>query len=173
MTLPKLPKNVEDAYPLSPMQRLMLLHAISSAGNGVLLNQVCYNIRGPFNAPAFHRAWDALVARHSALRTAFLWEGLPQPLQVVRTTVALPFQHVDLTGVPADARAEKIDALRRENADAPMMLGKAPLMRCTLVRLAPEHQCLRGCDVGTAGRLAVNQSVQEVQHMGLGRHALG
>lgn len=139
MTLPKLPKNVEDAYPLSPMQRLMLLHAISSAGNGVLLNQVCYDIRGPLDAPAFHRAWDALVARHSALRTAFLWEGLPQPLQVVRTTVALPFQHVDLTGVPADARAETIDALRRENADAPMMLGKAPLMRCTLVRLGARH----------------------------------
>jgi len=139
--LPNLPKNVEDAYPLSPMQRLMLLHAISSAGNGVLLNQVCYDIRGPLDASAFHRAWDALVARHSALRTAFLWEGLPQPLQVVRTTVALPFQHVDLTDATADAREAAIEELRRENADAPMTLGKAPLMRCTLVRLAPEHHC--------------------------------
>jgi hypothetical protein len=36
--------------------------------------------------------------------------------------------------------------------------------------LAPEHQCLRGDDVRTAGRLAINQSVEEVQHMGLGRH---
>ena len=79
-----LPKNVEDAYPLSPMQRLMLLHAISSAGTDVLLNQVCYEIRGLLDVTAFHRAWDTLVARHPALRTAFLWEGLPQPLQVVR-----------------------------------------------------------------------------------------
>jgi thioesterase domain-containing protein len=134
-----LPRNVDDAYPLSPMQRLMLLHAISSAGNGVLLNQVCYDVRGALDAGAFHRAWDALVARHPALRTAFLWQGLPQPLQVVRTVVGLPFRHVDLTDVPAATRAETIDALRREDADAPMTLGKAPLMRCTLVRLAADR----------------------------------
>lgn len=134
-----LPRNVEAAYPLSPMQRLMLLHAISSAGNGVLVNQVCYDIRGPLDASAFQRAWDALVARHTVLRTAFLWEGLPQPLQVVRATVTLPFQHVDLTDVPEEARAEAIDTLRRENAVAPMTLGKAPLMRCVLVRLAADR----------------------------------
>jgi len=89
-----LPQNVEDAYPLSPMQRLMLLHAITAVGNGVLLNQVCYEIRGPLDASAFQRAWDALVARHPALRTAFLWEGLQQPLQVVRSTVTLPFKQI-------------------------------------------------------------------------------
>ena len=78
-----LPKNVDDIYPLSPMQRLMLLHAISPSSNGVLLNQVCYHIRGGLDASAFHRAWDSLVARHSALRSAFVYEGLPQPLQAV------------------------------------------------------------------------------------------
>lgn len=134
-----LPKNVDDAYPLSPMQHLMLLHAIASAGNGVLLNQVCYDIRGSLDADAFHRAWDAVVARHPALRTAFLWEGLPQPLQVVRTSVTLPFREVDLADASPEARAQAIETLRRENADAPMTLGKAPLMRCTLIRLAPEH----------------------------------
>ena len=134
-----LPKNVEDVYPLSPMQRLMLLHAIPSGGNGVLLNQVGYDIRGPLDPSSFHRAWDALVARHPALRTAFLWEGLQQPLQVVRTAVTLPFRHGDLTGVPANAQSEAIGALRREDFEAPMVLGKAPLMRCTLVGLEREH----------------------------------
>ncbi len=134
-----LPKNVEDAYPLSPMQHLMLLHAISAAGNGVLLNQVCYDIRGPLDAAAFQRAWDALVARHPALRTVFLWDGLPQPLQVVRTAVTLPFRHVDLTETDDDARPAAIDRLRGEDADAPVVLGRAPLMRCTLVRLSARH----------------------------------
>ena len=132
-----LPKNVEDAYPLSPMQHLMLLHAISTPGGGVLLNQVCYEIRGPLDAPAFHRAWDALVARHAALRTAFLWEGLSQPLQVVRSSVTLPFREIDLSDVEAAEQARTIERLRREDAGAPVVLGKAPLMRCTLVRLGP------------------------------------
>ncbi|HUQ81693.1 MAG TPA: condensation domain-containing protein [Gemmatimonadaceae bacterium] len=134
-----LPKNVDDLYPLSPMQHLMLLHAISSAGNGVLLNQVCYDVRGPFDGEAFRRAWDDLVARHDVLRTAFLWEGLQQPLQVVRTTVTLPYRAVDLSSTEPDARAQSLAELEREDRDAPMTLGRAPLMRCTVARLAPEH----------------------------------
>jgi len=134
-----LPRNVDDAYPLTPMQRLMLLHAISAAGNGVLLNQVCYDIYGPLDAEAFRRAWDALVARHAALRTAFLWDGLDQPLQVVRTTVSLPYRSVDLTGLAPDEREQSLEALRREDLETPLTLGRAPLMRCTIARLAPEH----------------------------------
>ena len=134
-----LPRNVDDIYPLSPMQRLMLLHAISPSSDGVLLNQVCYRILGDLDASAFHRAWDSVVARHPALRTAFLYEGLPRPLQAVRGVVTLPFQHLDLSDVPAAARADRLGALRRDDANAPMPLGRAPLMRCTLVRLAPDE----------------------------------
>ena len=134
-----LPKNVDDAYPLSPMQRLMLLHAMSSAGQDVLLNQVSYHIHGSLDASAFQRAWDTLVARHPALRTAFLWEGLAQPLQVVRTAVTLPFRHVDLSDAAIETQGDALETLRRENGSAPMVLAKAPLMRCTLARLGPEH----------------------------------
>ena len=134
-----LPKNVDDIYPLTPMQRLMLLHAVSPAAGGGLVNQVCYHIRGALDAPAFHRAWDAVIARHPALRTAFLYEGLPQPLQAVRSVVTLPFRSVDLSDAPTGERAETLGALRRDDAGAPMPLGRAPLMRCTLVRLGPEQ----------------------------------
>ena len=39
--------------------------------------------------------------------------------------------------------------------------------------LAPQGQRLRGIQGRPANDLAVDQPVQEVQHMGLGRHALG
>ena len=133
-----LPRNVADAYPLSPMQRLMLLHAIASGGNGVLLNQVCYDIRGGLDVLAFRRAWDAVVERHPSLRTAFLWERLPQPLQVVRSTVSLPFRHVELSNLPAGEREAAVLALQREDAGT-MALGQAPLMRCTLATFGLTH----------------------------------
>lgn len=130
-----LPKNVDDLYPLSPMQHLMLLHAIAEDGNGVLLNQVCYDIHGALDVDAFRRAWELLLARHDALRTGFLWEGLPHPVQVVRTVVPLNFRTSDVSALSPTAAAAAIDALRREDATSPMVLGKAPLMRCMLVRL--------------------------------------
>ena len=39
--------------------------------------------------------------------------------------------------------------------------------------LAPQGQRLRGIQRWTTDDLAVDEAVQEVQHMGLGRHALG
>lgn len=134
-----LPKNVDDLYPLTPMQHLMLLHAISVPGNGVLFNQVCYDVRGALDADAFRRAWEGLVARHGALRTAFLWEGLPQPLQVVRSVVELPFRVVDVAPLPEDERLAAVESLRREDLETPLHLGKAPLMRATLVRLGDDR----------------------------------
>jgi thioesterase domain-containing protein len=134
-----LPRNVDDLFALSPMQHLMLLHAIAEEGNGVLLNQVVYDVRGALDTAALRLAWQQLIARHAALRTAFLWEGLPQPVQVVRTTVPLPWREVDLASLTTEARAEALHALLREEALAALPLGKAPLMRGTLVRLTDDH----------------------------------
>lgn len=133
------PRNLDDLFPLTPMQHLMLLHALTAEHQGALLNQVCYEIRGPLRAELFRQAWETLVARHPALRTGVLWEGLPQPLQAVRGQVALPFRTVDLTDARGDEQRRRLDGLRQEDAAAPMPLGRAPLMRCTLTRLADDR----------------------------------
>lgn len=133
-----LPKNVEDLLPLTPMQHLMLLHVLTAPTQRALVNQVSYEIGGPLREDAFRAAWDAAVARHPALRTAFLWEGLEQPLQVVRSHVTLPFRTIDLSSVPAAEQQNRIDELALEDLTAPMGIGKAPLMRCTLVRTSDE-----------------------------------
>jgi hypothetical protein len=133
------PKNLDDLFPLSPMQHLMLLHSLTSPQQGALLNQVCYEIRGDLREAEFQRAWEALIARHPALRTAFLWEGLQQPLQAVRGRVASPFRTVDVAEAAADEQPRRLEALRREDSAALMSLGRAPLMRCTLVRLPDDR----------------------------------
>jgi thioesterase domain-containing protein len=135
------PKNVEDIYPLSPMQHLMLLHAMSAPGNGVLLNQVSYDVRGPLDVERFRRAWEIVVARHAALRTAFLWEGLAQPLQVVREAVIIPFRVVDLSAMDPVAQSNRVDDLRREDLETPLPLAQAPLMRVTLARINERRHC--------------------------------
>ena len=133
------PKNLEDLLPLSPMQELMLLHAMTAPQPGALLSQVGYEILGPLSAEPFRRAWEDLVARHPALRTGFLWDGLPRPLQAVRRSVALPFRTVDLAGLPEAEQRRGVEDLRREEAAAPMPLGRAPLMRCALARLGGDR----------------------------------
>ncbi len=80
--------NVEDVYALSPMQEGMLYHAVSEEGSGVFVTQLSavLTVAAPADSSLaiFKRAWTRLVKRHECLRTAFLWDGLDEPLQVVR-----------------------------------------------------------------------------------------
>ena len=133
------PMNVDDIYALTPMQRLMLVHALMSPGPGVLANQVCYEIDGNLRTDAFRRAWEALVTRHAALRTAILWDGLEQPVQVVRTHVEVPFVEVDLANHPAEVRSARVEELKSRDRQAAFDLTRAPLMRCTLIRLGEDR----------------------------------
>ena len=90
----KLP-NVEDIYPLSPMQQGMIFHSLNEPESGVYFFQVGFKLDGPLDTSAFHRAWEEMVRRHSALRTGFLWENMDEAVQVVRREVKLPWQEKD------------------------------------------------------------------------------
>jgi len=126
-------KNVEDIYPLSPMQQGMLFHTLYDPTSGVYFEQLSCTLSGEFDVAAFKRAWETVMARHAVLRTAFLWEGLDKPLQVVRQKVALPWQAHDWRGVTN--QQEKLQTFLKEDRQRGFELAKAPLMRCILIRL--------------------------------------
>jgi len=91
MTLPA----VEDLYPLSPTQQGLLFHSLYGPASGVYVVQVGFTIRGRLNLDAFCRAWQWLVQRHPVLRTAFTWDSLEEPLQVVGRQATLPIDIQD------------------------------------------------------------------------------
>jgi amino acid adenylation domain-containing protein len=132
-------KNVEDLYPLSPLQQGMLFHTLYSPGSGAYLEQFAMTLRGTVHADAFRRAWQAVVDRHPVLRTGFVWEGVPQPLQVVFREAEVPFAYDDWRALPAAERelryAAEMDAERAAGLD----LAKAPLLRVRLYRTGEDE----------------------------------
>jgi len=62
-------KNIEDVYPLSPMQQGMLFHSLFAPASGVYIQQPNYELHGNLDISAFERAWQ-VVDRHPILRTA-------------------------------------------------------------------------------------------------------
>lgn len=135
-------KNVEDIYPLSPMQQMMLLHASTHARQDVLFNQVCFRLDGELNEQALVAAWQQLLPRHPALRTLFLAEGLPRPMQVVRQEIQLPFSRLDWREHTAAEQAQLLERLRAEDRDSSFATDQAPLMRLTLARVADQRYYL-------------------------------
>ena len=99
-------ENLEDLYQLSPMQLGMLFHTLEAPESGVYFEQSVFTIEGPLDASSFERAWQAVINRHSILRSAFLWQNLDSPVQVVhRLPAKLRARNVPLPEDAADVRS--------------------------------------------------------------------
>ena len=132
-------ENVADVYPLTPMQEVMLLHSLSSGATDTLFSQFNYELKGDLDAQQFVSAWQALVDRHAALRTIFLWEGLKKPMQVVRAKLDLPYQIEDWRGLAPNTQAQQLNTYFEQNRGAGFDPTVAPLMRIALFRLTDDR----------------------------------
>lgn len=132
-------ENVEDIYPLSPVQQGMLFHTLYAPGSGVYITQTVCTLEGDLDADLLEQAWQRVVSRHPVLRTAFVWEGFDEPLQVVRRQVTLPWQYHDWQELSPQAQQERLQAFLLEDRTRGFELIKAPLMRLALLRLTKER----------------------------------
>ena len=130
---------LEDLYPLSPLQQGLLFDVVRSPRAGAYVQQISCHLSGPLAPEPFARAWQQVVDHHSILRTGFLWEGLEEPLQVVRRAVALPWQELDWTGLAPEEQAERLERFLEEDRVRGFDVGRPPLMRLALLRLAEDR----------------------------------
>ncbi len=133
-------RNVQDIYPLSPMQAGMLFHTLYAPGSGVYVEQLIqrFQVRGEFNLTAFERAWQQAVERNAILRTAFVWKQREKPLQVVVQRVKLPLAMEDWRDLDPREQARQLEHFLRQDRERGFDLSKAPLMRLILIRMAED-----------------------------------
>ncbi|WP_277758205.1 non-ribosomal peptide synthetase [Pseudomonas sp. A34-9] len=140
-TVPGGAANVQDIYPLAPLQEGILYHHITAAQGDPYLLQSALAFDSLERVEAFAAALRRVMARHDILRTAVVWEGLPSPVQVVWRAAILPVQEVELDpahGAVIDQLHQRFDA-RRYRLD----VSQAPLLRLMFAR-DPAHNRVVG-----------------------------
>ena len=133
--------RVEDIYPLSPMQQGMLYHSVLAGDSPVYLEQFACSITGVLNVDAFRAAWERVIHRHAALRTAFAWNLVEQPLQIVFSRVDVPWSSHDWRALSGIERDVRLANLVEQDQRVAVALDTPPVQRFTLVRL--EEQAYR------------------------------
>ena len=93
-------------------------------------------MEGELDVGAFRQAWQRVVDRHAVLRTYFIWEGLAEPVQVVRREAVLPWDEQDWRGLGAAEQGPRLESYLGVDRARGFSLGQAPLMRLALLRLA-------------------------------------
>lgn len=131
--------NVESFYPLSPAQQGILFHSVYDPSAHNYFGQLGFTFHEAVNVPAFQKAWQSLVQRHAVLRTFFVWEGLTEPVQVVRENISVDIEQLDWRTVSATEQQLRLDSFLKADLERSLDLGKAPLMRLTLIRLQDDQ----------------------------------
>ncbi|MGW0963303.1 amino acid adenylation domain-containing protein [Streptomyces gelaticus] len=134
--------DITGVHPLSPAQAGMLFHRLLDGHDNVYLTQERYRLTGPLDAGLFRAAWQRVVDRHEALRTALVWKDLDQPLQAVRAEMTVPWEEVDLARLPAERQRERTAALMEARRGAGRDPATEPPIALTLVRLGDESHDL-------------------------------
>ncbi|HEU4881684.1 MAG TPA: amino acid adenylation domain-containing protein [Longimicrobium sp.] len=128
-------KNVEDIYPLSPLQQGLLFHALYSPETGAYVEQWPMLAGGELDVEAHARAIQRTVDRHPVLRTGLIWQNVPQPLQVVYRQAEVEVQRLDWSAMrEAEWRAE-LDAFLEADRIRGFDLSKGPLLRVTYAKV--------------------------------------
>ena len=127
-------EDLNNRYPLSPLQWGMLFHSQLGPESGVDIQQMIGLFRERLDRDRFRAAWQTVVSRHDVLRTSFQWEGLTAPLQRVHARVDLPFEEFDWRGFSPQERKKRFATYLREDRRRGFDLTAAPLMRVALFR---------------------------------------
>ncbi|MGP1384410.1 MAG: non-ribosomal peptide synthetase [Thainema sp.] len=135
--------NLDDLYQLTPIQQGILFHSLMVPHAGMYCIQLSFIIRGALHVDAFQQAWQQVLVHQPVLRTAFLWEGLEQPLQVVQRQVQLPFIQLDWRDQSEAQQQVSLAAWLQQDRQQGFTLNQPPLMRLALIQLGDqEYRCV-------------------------------
>ena len=138
-SLPIAASAIEDVYPLTPMQEGLLLHTLLEPGTGLYYMQDRYRINSALDPERFAQAWQAVIARHEALRASFCWNVGEDMLQVIHTPGSTPIEYLDWSDDPEDQQEPRLQALLKQEREAGFdLLNQAPF-HLRLIRVGAER----------------------------------
>lgn len=128
--------NIHDIYPLTLAQEGMFFHALYDDHKSAYYEQVSYQLKGSINPELVEEAFNLLMSRHEALRAAFIYKGLDQPVQVIFKEQKVDFEFSDLHKIAHDPSqvTEVVSAYKKEDQERGFQLDKDVLMRIRLFK---------------------------------------
>ena len=122
-------RNIQDIYPLAPLQEGILFHHLMQAEGDVYVTSLLLAFDTRERLMRFIDGLNQVIARHDILRTAVLWEALPEPVQVVHRHAALAVEWQD-------------DASGLEAGHYRIDVRRAPLLRALAAHDTPTGRWL-------------------------------
>jgi amino acid adenylation domain-containing protein/non-ribosomal peptide synthase protein (TIGR01720 family) len=127
--------NTGKIYDLSPMQEGMLFHYLADDRRQAYLVQLVYLLEGHIDLSLFKESYERLVSKYDVFRTAFVYENVKKPRQVVLKQRETQFHFHDITGSgDTNQYPEKIEEIKNRERERGFHLCSDILLRFTLIK---------------------------------------
>lgn len=136
--------EASNEYPLTPLQRGMLIESVNSADPSLYVSQGIYNLVN-IDLGLYCEAWNRIAERHASLRTFFKWNSDYSYLaQAISEKIEIDIEIVNRSG--ADLDLAKGRSLIREILGKDLRLGfdlsKSPLFRLYIIMINSSESTL-------------------------------
>jgi amino acid adenylation domain-containing protein/non-ribosomal peptide synthase protein (TIGR01720 family) len=132
-------RGIVSIYPLSPMQEGMLFHSLFDNDAGVYFEQLSVEVIGNVDRDLLKQAWIQVVNRHPALRSAFVWQDLDRPLQIVYNRIEMEVNEFDWRNIDPAQEQHRLNVWLEKDRQRGFDFDKPGLMRLAWVDL-PGHR---------------------------------
>ncbi|PBP53206.1 non-ribosomal peptide synthetase, partial [Pseudomonas syringae] len=149
--------NVQDIYPLAPLQEGILYHHLAAESGDPYVLQTQFAFDNRERMDAFVQALQTVIDRHDILRTSVVWQGLESPLQVVWRKAQLHLEALELDPVNGHI-GEQLHS-RFDPRHYRLDIGQAPLMRVVYAEDPPNQ---RICAMLLFHHMALDHTALEV-----------
>ena len=129
-------REVEDIYPLTPMQTGLLFHSLGAHETDIYFTHFGVALDGVTDPAVLTQAWQRVVDRTPILRTAITGSETGEPVQVVHRHAPVPVAHHDWRGSSESEQRRARQQLWDDCSRATIDLARPPLLRLHVARLS-------------------------------------
>ncbi len=129
--------QLEEILPATSIQQGFLFHHLYHQNSDDYLTQLTWDMYGKLDVLRFKKSWESILQKYSVLRTAFIWEEMPQPLQVIEKDCQLHWNELDWSNLDVDKEQMFKEYIAKDRTKG-FDLSKAPLLRLSLIKLSED-----------------------------------
>ena len=140
--LPLVRRTAEEKKRLSFAQQRLWFMNLFEPGSAFYNLPAALVLEGELNVAALHKSLNEVVQRHEILRTRFDINAAGEPEQFVMEALSLELPVIEIGGETEQDKFKIASRLAVEEASRPFNLKTGPLIRASLLRVAPSRHVI-------------------------------
>ncbi|WP_143323894.1 non-ribosomal peptide synthetase, partial [Clostridium sp. BL-8] len=127
-------KEIEKIHSLTPMQEGIMYNSRINRDSNAYFEQSIFTVTGPLDIEILNKAFNKLIERYEILRTAFFYENISEPKQVVLRNRELKICYEDISNLEEN-KEEYLERFKKKDKDKGFDLTNDCLNRLSVIKI--------------------------------------